>query len=250
MGLFAVDYRRGSQELIAPLEALGYDVAETTLPYGDVAFTGKGEQGKSVEVGVEFKKLEELVQALKTERLQGHQLLGMHHAYDFRYLLIEGELLYDRKGHLLKRVGRREFKPIPGMGVYELLKRVHVLWLRGGLMPIWTPNRRHTLMQLDVLHKVWTDKALDEHTSHLAIYQPPALVQISQFRQTVSTLPGIGLRVSLAVEKYFKREGRASLRRAFNGDLNTWAAVEIVDKKGKTRKLGHKIAERIQEALR
>lgn len=243
----AVDYRRGSHELVAPLEAMGYDVAETELPFGDIAFTGRGEAGAAVEVGVEFKKLEEFIGSMNTARLQGHQLLGMQTAFEFRYLLIEGELFYNKRGQLLKRVGRQEFVPIPGkMGIYELMKRVHVLHLRGGLNPLWARNRRDTLMQLDVLYKVWTDKALDEHTSHLAIYQPPALIPISQFRQTVSTLPGIALRVSLAVERAFD----ASLRRAFNAGLQQWANIEVIDRKGNSKRLGPKVAERIQEAVR
>ena len=243
----AVDYRRGSHELVVPLEAMGHEVAETDLPFGDIAFVGKGEAGVPVDIGIEFKKLEEFVDSLKTQRLQGHQMLGMQDAFEFRYLLIEGELLYDKRGRLLKRIGKHEFAPMPGgIGIYELMKRVHVLHLRGGLNPLWARNRRDTLMQLDVLYKVWTDKALDEHTSHLAIYQPPALIPVSQFRQTVATLPGIALRVSLAVERAFD----ASLRRAFNAGLQQWANIEIVDRNGHSKRLGPKVAERIQEAVR
>src|SRR6266446_2939294 len=119
-----VDYRQGSHELVAPLQALGLPVEETTLEFGDVAFEGRGEGGKPVSIGIEFKKLGELVQALRTQRLQGYQLKGMRKAFDYSYLFVEGELLYGDAGGLLRRKGKRALVPLPGqMSVSELLKR-------------------------------------------------------------------------------------------------------------------------------
>lgn len=250
--MITVDYRQGSHELVEPLRAKGLEVYETEtpeeMPFGDVAFEGRGEKGKRVQIGIEFKKLEELVGALRTERLQGHQAPGMQDAYDFRYLLIEGELTYDKRGRLLKRVGKRDFRPIAGgMGVGELMKRLFVLHLQWGLNPLWTKNRRDTLMTLEMLYRVWTDQDLDEHKSHLGIYQPPRIVPLSDFRQTVSSplFPGISVRKSLFVERTFK----GSLRRAVNAAAKTWAEIEIVDKHGGKKKLGMKIAEKIQERI-
>lgn len=243
--MIAVDYREGSHDLIEPLQALGLDVAETDLPFGDLAFTGRGNDDKPVEVGIEFKQLGELVAALRTGRLQGHQLIGMSHAFDYRYLLVEGELIVDRQGRLLRRAGRRFFKPL-GMSLDELYKRLHVLQLRAGIMWTIVPTRRLTLDYIRTLYRTWTDKPLDEHESHIAIYNPGDLEGVSQFRRTVSTLPGIGLKASAAVEDYFD----GSLRRAFSGSTQMWAAVKTIDKHGKTRKLGHKIASRIEEAIR
>jgi ERCC4-type nuclease len=254
--MIAVDYRAGSHELVEPLEALGLEVAETDLPFGDLAFEGRGEGGKPVSVGIEFKKLEELVGAMRSERLQGHQLPGMRGAekgqrplYDFAWLLIEGELVYDKRGRLQKRVGRREFKPMAGgMGVAELFKRLFAIHIGWGVPWILVHSRRDTLKVIEMLYRAWTDKDQDEHTSHMGIYQPPSIIPISDFRQAVSSplFPGISLRKSLAVERAFK----GSLRKAVNASTKTWAAIEVVDKHGHTKRLGTKIAEKIQEKIK
>lgn len=245
--MILVDYRQGSAELVKPLSILlpDVEVVETTLDFGDVAFEGKGEGGKPVQIGIEFKKLEELISALKTERLQGHQLLGMQDAYDFKYLLIEGEVIVNKSDRLMKRIGRREFRALP-MSYTELMKRVHGLHLRGGLNPLWTDSRRFTVKQIEVLYRTWTDKAFDDHDSHLGIYIAPSLVPISQFRTTVSTLPGIAFRASLSVEQFFK----GSLRRAFTAGPGVWSEIPIVGKSGASKRLGASIAAKIEEAIK
>ena len=162
--------------------------------------------------------------------------------FDYRYLLIEGELLYDKRGKLLKRKGRRNFQVMPGgMTIGELLKRVYREHVEVGLTPVFARQRRDTLKSIEALYHVWTDKG----HSHIAVYTPPTLVPLSQFRKTVITLPGIGIRTSAAVEHYFL----GSLQYAFKASQNDWARIEIADDKGKTRKLGAKDAAKIVAAL-
>ncbi len=242
-----VDYRQGSHELVAPLQALGLPVEETTLEFGDVAFEGRGEGGKPVSIGIEFKKLGELVQALRTQRLQGYQLKGMRKAFDYSYLFVEGELLYDTKGGLLRRKGKgRVFTPLAGqMSVAEIWKRIYVLHLRGGLNPVWTVNRGDTLQAISALYHTWVDTDLDAHKSHLGIYNAPSLVPISEFRRAVSAWPSVGYRTSLAIEKQFG----GSLKRAVNASVGTWANIQTVDDKGKARKIGMKVALQIHTFL-
>jgi ERCC4-type nuclease len=249
--VITVDFRQGSHELVEPLRRTGIEVYETEtpeeMPFGDIAFEGRGEKGKRVQVGIEFKKLEELVGSLRTGRLQGHQAPGMQDAYDFRYLLIEGELLYDKRGRMLRRTGKRDFRPMGGgMGVGEFIKRLNVLHLRWGLNPQWARTRRDTLMMIEMLYRVWTDQDLDEHKSHLGIYQPPHIVPLSPFRQTVSTFPGISIRKSLAVERHF----RGSLRAAVSAKVEEWAAIEVVDKNGDKKIIGTKVAAKIVERIK
>lgn len=249
-----VDYRRGSHELVDPLMARGLDVAETELVGGDLAFEGRGNQGAKVDIGIEFKMLEELVSSLVSQRLQGHQLPKMRAAavgkkplYDFAYLLTEGEIHFDKRGLLTKRVGRRDFRPLPGrMTISEFYKRLITLHLCGGLIWLHTHSRRATLELIESLYHTWTDKALDEHTSHLALYQPQPMLAVSDFRDVVSRLPGVSLRNSLALEKAFD----GSLRRAFTAGPATWAKIDVMDKNGKTRKFSRKIADKIEEVIR
>lgn len=246
-----VDYREGSHDLVQPLQERHIEVVETELQFGDLAFAGKGVGGKSVDIGIEFKKLEELVDSMRTGRLTGHQLPGMRGArkgqdplYDFAWLVFEGELLYDKQGRLLKRVGRTFFKPIHGgMTINELYKRLTSIQLGWGVSWVNTRTRRDTLQFLEALYRTWTDRAQDDHTSHLGLYTPPALEPVSAFRQTVSgpLFPGISLTTSEAVEQAFD----GSLREAVNASAKTWAAIEVIDKHGKAKKFGQKRAERI-----
>jgi len=250
--LLRVDYRGGSKELVDPLVALGLPAVEEDLLSGDIVFTGRGEKGVPVEIGIEFKKLGELLGSLQTQRLQGHQLLKMRKAFAFSYLLTEGELLWNDQGMMTTRKrakwGGRSEVPMPGgMRINEFMKRIHVLHLRGGLNPLWAKNREETLKQIEVLYRVWTDQDLDEHKSHLAIYQAPMLTEVTQFRKTVHTLPEVGMRVSIAAEDKFK----GSIRKAIClSTADDWATLETRDRQGKTRRLGPKHAAKIMEAIR
>jgi ERCC4-type nuclease len=221
--MLLVDYREGSKELLDPLRRMGLPAETAELESGDIAFEGRGEGGASTLIGLEFKKLDELVGSMRTERLQGHQLLKMQQAYSFNYLLTEGELLYDAHGQLLHRAGRRDLRRMAGgMSVGELLQRLHVLQLRGGLNPIRSRTRQDTLQEIAALYRTWTDRDLDQHKSHIAIYQPPHLTPVSEFRGFVSRFDGISLRKSLAVENHFK----GSLKRAINASREEWQKIE------------------------
>lgn len=239
-----VDYRMGSAELVPALRRLGLDVEETTLTAGDVAFVGRGEGGKEVNVGIEFKKVGELVQSIRTERLQGFQLFRMREEYDFSYLLVEGEVLFDAQGQMTRRVGRRDFKRI-GMSIAEYMKRIMVLHLRGGLNYMRSESRAETLREIECLFRVWTDKDLDDHDSHIGIYTAPSLVPLSEYRQMLAPLDGVGQRTSLALEIYFN----GSLERTLQATVAELAVLTTVDKNGKPRKLGEATARKIHAAI-
>ena len=249
--MILIDYRAGSRELKAPLLKMGLPVErqQTTLDFGDVAFVGRGEGGKDVTIGIEYKHLRELVAALRSQRLQGYQMIGMRKAYDYSYLLIEGEVLYDAKGRLQRHAGRfkRERVLLEGsMTVGELFKRVQVLHLCGGLNPWWAATREDALQAIASLYHTWTDRDLDKHRSHLAIYQAPPLVPISDFRMIAKALPHVGMHASLALEKAFE----GNFVNACLASKDEWAAVQIVDEKGRVRRLGHKAAAQIHSFLR
>lgn len=245
--MLLIDYREGSAALVAPLSAMGLPVEETTLEFGDIAFTGRGERGKPLEIGIEFKTLSEFVGSLRTERLTGHQLPGMRAAYDVSYLLVEGEVLFDTTGRLLQKAkwGKRCTKPLPGgMGVSEYYKRVIGLHLRGGLNYVNTHSRPETLKFIEALYRTWTDKDFDEHDSHLGIYLAPTVVPLSDERQALCRYPGVGTQVSKAALERFK-----TVRRAANGTVAEWAELQTVDRAGKSRRFGEKSAQKVVDFL-
>ena len=246
--MLQIDYREGSKDLLLPLQKMGLPATLAGAPGidADIEFIGRGEGGVSATIGIEFKQLRECVAAMRTERLQGLQVPRMVETYEFRYLLVEGELLFNQRGMLLRRAGHRQLKQMPGsMSVGEFLKRVFVLHLRGGMNFIHTQNRKETLKYIEMLYRVWTDENLDCHKSHLGVYNPPTPVPVSAFRQAVMRWPDVGYKVSLAVEQRFE----GSIRRACQGALTDWASLTTTDEHGKSRRLGEKAAQRIVDFL-
>lgn len=224
-----VDPRAGSKELIEPLRAAGLPVEETTLQFGDVAWVGRGENNQTIACGLEHKKLPDLVQSLATDRLAGHQLTGMLKTYERCYLVIEGEWDTDDNGRVIVPSKFRKMKaPLKGAPLSSVLEsRVWTLEHRGGLRVRWTRNQKETIRHVSTLYRCWVDRALDQHSSHLAVYAADLdrtlLEPISLKRQIASQLPGIGYKKSRAVDEHFP-----SLWAMVNASETDWADVEGV----------------------
>lgn len=109
-----------------------------------------------------------------------------------------------------------------------------------------TPTRHDTLRFLVSAYRWWTDRALDQHTSHLAPQRAGGFLPVSEFRRTVMVFPGVGLKSSRAVEEAFK----GSLRRACQASVEEWAGIATKDKQGRTKRLGNKVAAEIVAFIR
>jgi ERCC4-type nuclease len=85
-----IDDRAGSIELLdcpvlKDIAILGH------LDFGDVMLTGHGPDNSTITVGIELKKIPDLVSSISTGRLGGHQLPGMARSYDYIWLLTYGQ---------------------------------------------------------------------------------------------------------------------------------------------------------------
>lgn len=241
--MLLVDYRSGSKELIEPLRKAGLKVGEEDLNSGDIAFIGRGEKGEPVWVGIEFKKLGELMQSFRSGRLQGHQLLKMQEDFRYNYLFIEGALRFNEHGRLMQRRGAREWRTMPGsFSVGELLKRLFSLHITTGMNWMMFDTRANTLKGIETLYRSWTDKDMDQHKSQIAMYDPPPLVPISEQRQLLAKLPGISTAFSKGAVTRF-----GSVRNAINAPAKQWAEVVATDDKGKARRLGDAAGQKIEE---
>lgn len=253
-----VDGATGSIELIEPLRKLGLPVEKAKLRSGDVWWVGRGEQGAPLRIGIEFKKIGELVQSLATERLQGHQLLQMHQqgpgdgkgGYDRCYLIIEGDYSHDVQGRGTMFRNKRQ-TPVRGMtNAVEFEKRLINLQTRGGLLSKETGTRRDTLRVIQAWYRYWTDKDLDKHKSHLAIYAPDLDTKVkepvSDFRAWMAGLPGMSYTRSEAVASYFDDDAEAMM----TASVAEWAEIMTRDEKtGKARRLGLSTAQKVWEFL-
>lgn len=249
--MILVDERVGSRELQAPLEAIGAPVELTHLEFADVAFMGRGTGGVSVFVGIELKKIHDFVDSLNSDRLCGHQLPGLLANYDRTWLLIEGDYKTDMLGRVVANHGGSH-RPIPGAPNGAVLnQRIINLAVRGGLQTWHCTTRRDTIQFIYALYRYWTDKEMDEHKSHLAIYNPDVDSRLfaggaSQFVRTIATLPGVKGARAAAAERFFG----GSIRAAINAAADVWANLTTVDDKGKARRIGESAAAKIVEAVK
>lgn len=249
-----VDTAVGSNQLEPDLLAMGLPVEMRSMEFGDVVFTGRGEGGAPLYIGIELKMISELVGSLTTKRFQGHQLLGLCRDFDRRYLLIEGDYHHDERGRVLGAT-MRPMKGAPSALALE--QEVLNMQTRGGLWVRHTTGRRDTLRFIHAAYRYWTDKDLDQHKSHLALYAPDLdkglLTPPTDFRKALAAiLPGVSYTVSKAVEDHVG--GRSTslqerLRRLLAMSYSDWANLAIVDGKGKSRRFGETRAAAILRTL-
>lgn len=257
--MLLVDAATGSKELADPLRRAGLPVEVTHLDFGDIVFSGRGEYGTPLYIGLELKKIGEFVESLRSKRFQGHQLLGLTRDFDRRYLVLEGDYHHDTKGRAV--VFRGTGKPRPLLGVANavaLEQEILNIQTRGGCWVRHTTGRRDTLRFIEAVYRYWTEKNLDEHKSHMAVYAPDLdrglLTPTSDFRRVLCTLlPGIGLATSKAVEDRCIVAGKPSLRKMLSLDEQQWAELTTTTKgkrgEVKTRRLGEARAKQIMGTL-
>jgi ERCC4-type nuclease len=225
-----VDDRAGSDKLGLDLRKAGLPIQFDRLDGGDVMFLGQGPSGECT-VGVEHKTLRDLLQSLRSQRLQGHQLHEMQ-VYDFRFLLIEGDYRHDDAGYVTMRTGAKEWSRVAGnFRASELDKTLIGLTLRGGICIKEVSTRRESVRWLTSLYRNFTDVEWTAHTSHTGVHRPAGLVRPSPFRNFICGIPNVGLKTSKAIEAYFG----AVPRRAVAARWERWAEIDGIGKKGATQ---------------
>ncbi len=238
-----VDKAVGSASLIPLLREKGLVVEPAHLEWADVEFVGKGVKDEQVLIGIEMKRLSELTG--DWERLAGEQVPKMTFNYAHRYLVYEGEWQQNKKGVLFQRTGRMSFKPLHGdanasrlrkkLLTLEMCAGMHVHHVSGhGRKGSWSVE---AVRYIHDLYRWWTDDNLEEHSSHIVMYEPLHHYSTpSILRRAAAVLPGIGITRSKAVEDHFK-----SIRAMVNASEKQWMEIEGV---------GIKLARKLVEICR
>lgn len=243
--MILVDYRedgdnkakhkgKRSDGLWDDLKKTNLPIQQDTLDGGDLMFLGNGPEGREVTIGIEFKKIRDLLSSLRSNRLQGHQLLELQ-PYDFRFLLVEGEWRHDDSGLVTLRSGYKDWAPAPGrFSAAELDKTLLGLVLRAGVIVWATRTRRETVRWIESVYRNFTDMAWDAHTSHTGTYRPATLTRPSPFREFIQGIPGVGAKTGKAVEQFFLNPstGKASPRKAVAARAATWQQIDGIGKTG------------------
>ncbi len=242
--MILVDDRVGSIELLPELSRLGYHVQSQRLDAGDFSFPGEGPNGPCL-IGIERKRLGDLVQSLKSGRLVGHQAIQMRQQYDYCYLLIEGVYRVNEYNQVEIPIGRSRWSSISrGRGSFLLYSDLSK-WLTGfelgsGFFLRRSAHLQESALLIGSLADYWS-KPWDEHRTMNQFHSGQVLRGVgleapSLVRRVAKELDGIGWEKSKAVEAVF-----GTVMDMVDGGVKDWMKVEGI---------GKKIAERVVRDLR
>jgi len=205
-----LDRRVGSGELYTSLSR-HLTVELVTLPAADMAILGRGVDEAPVLVGIERKRISDLLQSVSSGRLVAGQLPELARQYHECWLLVEGGFLVSESGVLL-RPGRQGQHTPYRLGRKQYLARdlfAFLLTLEhcAGIRVQHTRDAEESVQWLVALYRWWTAKAFDEHRAHLRMDRARDAVMLREFtlvERMAAELPGIGMDRALAVGEAFQ----------------------------------------------
>jgi ERCC4-type nuclease len=275
-----IDPRRGSGELApyfkpydVPVQLTQLELSNgdgTSESLGDMAFFGNGVDADGeptgVAVGIERKRVGDLVQSMRSNRLSGHQLNGLCRHYAFVFILVEG-LWRCGKGGVIEVPYRGTWKAMSNGGKYVLYREVDnyltTLKLKAAteagnnLIVDYTGSATETAAHVVNLYKWFNDKSWDQHRSHETIYapfepkrsghKPTSRRSVGVTERMAAQIPGVG-RGAKEIADYY-----GSPLSMTCGSADNWMAIETeqVLKDGTKRKvkMGLKRALRMVELM-
>lgn len=230
-----VDPRAGSGDLAPLLTRRGVKDVELGQMYaGDVAILGNGPGGAPVQVGVEVKRLGDMIQCIENGRFIGHQLPAMLDTYDQVWLLVEGIWREGDSGLLEvpRGAGWSSIRTGNGRGggfmASSLSSFALTLSIKLGVRVQLTGTRKQTVDWLYHLNRWWTHKTYEEHRAHLAFDNSTALTLVSRpslLRRVAKELPGVGWDRSGHVSRHFN----SVVEMAVAGEAE-WRTIEGIGK--------------------
>ena len=211
--MIQVDPREGSRDLASLLTSYGsgkrVKVDLQRMDFADFAFDGHGPHGRC-RIGIERKKLRDLIGSMETGRLVGHQLPGLLENYDYIWIIVEGLFRGDPHEGTLEEPRRGKWIPVQiGRRRFDFATVDNFL----NSLAIQTPCKvkicgtaHDTAIAVLNLYS-WWQKDWRSHKSCKTIYDPfPARAYILKptfLRRVANVLPGVGWEKSEPVDTYF-----------------------------------------------
>lgn len=203
--MILIDDRAGSGPLAAHIK--GSQLCR--LEYGDASFGGNGPDGP-VLIGIEVKTVSDILSCIHDGRFAGHQLPGMQDAYDYIWLIINGEYRAENPSGLLQIHGGGRKRWTSRIGPRRYMYRDFDSWLisietRGHMRVRQASNNWGVARIIKDLYRWWNLKQYDEHRAHISphVLRGP-LAKASLVQKMASQLPGVGMARSIDVAKRFK----------------------------------------------
>lgn len=207
--MILIDPRVGSKELLVYIQRMGHKAELSTLEYGDACFEANGPSGRMM-VGVERKKMGDMLNCIDDARYAGHQRPGMLAMYDKNILMVEGVWKPDMvTGYLMECVSSLAWRPYryrAQMVRYHKLFRYLLTIQIAGTIVVTTRDVEQTAYNICECYSYF-QKKWDDHTSLLEVHKlniPEMRGRPSLVRLWASSLMGIGVKHSMEAEKVFK----------------------------------------------
>lgn len=241
--MILVDAAVGSRELRDLIGRQGIPCDCTHLDFADACFEGQGPHGLT-GIGVERKRVSDMLNSIDTGRYTGHQRVGMSQMYGLSILIIEGYWKPDLRSGLLleghpKSDGSVFWSPQrPGGSkvMYHKLRRYLFSVALSGVLILYTRDIGQTAYDICELYHYF-QKPWRDHKSLLALHRgyfwrhqtshtdslmsiPTLNKKPSLVRMWAAQVDGIGVQYSGDAERIFK-----SPRELANADEAEWYEV-------------------------
>lgn len=202
-----------SKELESLIRARGVPVQREPLVFGDVCFEGNGPHG-TILVGVELKKLHDILNCIDDARYSAHQRVGMAQMYRVSILNIQGYWRqHDTEDLLMEGFINKDGKlswaycrPAGRNVAYSKLRRYLFSVSLSGVHVTYTRDVVHTAN--DIIHWYWYfQKRWKDHTSLLEMQKlniPTLNGKPTLVRRWAADLEGIGVKMSEDAARMFK----------------------------------------------
>lgn len=181
-----------------------------TLHAGDFCFTGNGPDGDPILIGVERKRMRDMVNSIRGGRLSGEQIPKLM-SYDRAYIILESQWKTDwTTGQLMERWGR-QWQPVMSgtkqiMTGLELESFLNDIRDHTPIQVICTEDEYQTVEAVLSLVHSWS-KPWDKRHHHVDIHRPEKFASFekaSTIRRVLYCLDGVGWEKSQAAEQVFK----------------------------------------------
>ncbi len=181
-----------------------------TLHAGDFMFTGTGPDNDPVLIGVERKRMRDMVNSIRGGRLSGEQIPKLCR-YDYPYIIFESRWKTDwTTGQAMEKWGRNwtpvfsgTKQVITGLEINSYLNDVRD---KTPIKILYSEDPRQTVDMVMSLAYSWSKPWTDRH-HHLDLHRPAQYQnaeKASTVRRIAYALDGVGWEKSGAVEENFK----------------------------------------------
>jgi ERCC4-type nuclease len=219
--------KRLNLDLLQHFERMHIQAEAVRLDYGDAAFEIHGPDGPMM-VGVERKRLHDMLDCIKDGRYSGHQKIGMREfGYGISVLIIEGHWKpHDPDGWLMEGysggISWGYCRPRGARTLYSMLYRALISISLSGVVVTYSRDPFHTAFNIHEWYQ-WGQKSWDGHTSLMELHRlalPQLAAKPSLTQAWASHLPNVGAKKSDLAARRF----RSALELA-NADESEWLKI-------------------------